>query len=257
MLRTGPDAAVSRPPPSWSARSGRDLREAADPARAPQMQAYMKSAMPYLGVPLPVTRRIARVGGRPAIRPPMSPTCSASATELWRSADLPRRALRRNRTHWTAAGRRAAGAAPLCREMIVTGAWWDHVDGVSHRIGAMLLAHPGELVPVIRRMVDRPGPLAPPEQHHLPAGSQGPHRQRTADRRDRAEPGGPGVLHPQGDRLGAAGLRPHRSGLGPGFVVDHDAVISPLSRREAIEASRLNPGRAGDVLWRTAPTPSG
>ena len=43
-----------------------ELRGAADPARAPQMQAYMKSTMPYLGVPLPVTRRIARRGRRRA-----------------------------------------------------------------------------------------------------------------------------------------------------------------------------------------------
>ena len=35
------------------------LRDAADPARAPQQQAYMKSGMPYLGVGVPQCRRIA------------------------------------------------------------------------------------------------------------------------------------------------------------------------------------------------------
>ena len=34
----------------------RILREAADPALAPAQQAYMKSAMPFLGVKLPVLR---------------------------------------------------------------------------------------------------------------------------------------------------------------------------------------------------------
>ncbi len=34
--------------------------------------------------------------------------------------------------------------------MIVTGAWWDHVDGISERIGALLLAHRPVLEPVIR-----------------------------------------------------------------------------------------------------------
>ena len=29
--------------------------------------------------------------------------------------------------------------------MIVTGAWWDHVDAVSHLVGAILLAHPAEM----------------------------------------------------------------------------------------------------------------
>ncbi|HZF44963.1 MAG TPA: DNA alkylation repair protein, partial [Sphingomonadaceae bacterium] len=32
------------------------LEEVAEPARAPAMQAYMKSAMPYLGVPTPARR---------------------------------------------------------------------------------------------------------------------------------------------------------------------------------------------------------
>jgi 3-methyladenine DNA glycosylase AlkD len=34
--------------------------------------------------------------------------------------------------------------------MIVTGAWWDHVDAVSHLVGAVLLAHPAELGPLLR-----------------------------------------------------------------------------------------------------------
>ena len=36
------------------------LRASADPSRAPGQQAYMKSAMPFLGVTVPVVRRIAR-----------------------------------------------------------------------------------------------------------------------------------------------------------------------------------------------------
>ena len=36
------------------------LRAAADPARAPGQQAYMKSEMPFLGVTLPEVRRIVR-----------------------------------------------------------------------------------------------------------------------------------------------------------------------------------------------------
>jgi 3-methyladenine DNA glycosylase AlkD len=38
----------------------------------------------------------------------------------------------------------------LWREMIVTGAWWDHVDAVAHRIGALLLAHRDHMTPLIR-----------------------------------------------------------------------------------------------------------
>jgi 3-methyladenine DNA glycosylase AlkD len=38
----------------------RALERAADPARAPAMQAYMKSTMPYHGVPTPVLRGICK-----------------------------------------------------------------------------------------------------------------------------------------------------------------------------------------------------
>jgi hypothetical protein len=36
------------------------LRAAADPTLAPGMQAYMKSAMPYLGVRVPAVRALTR-----------------------------------------------------------------------------------------------------------------------------------------------------------------------------------------------------
>src|SRR6187402_693591 len=44
----------------------RALRARADPARAPQQQSYMKSAMPFLGVGVPVVRRIARAQAKAA-----------------------------------------------------------------------------------------------------------------------------------------------------------------------------------------------
>ena len=37
-----------------------ELAAAADPAKAPAMKKYMKSAMPYLGVPVPAVRAIVR-----------------------------------------------------------------------------------------------------------------------------------------------------------------------------------------------------
>jgi 3-methyladenine DNA glycosylase AlkD len=36
------------------------LREVADPARGPAMQAYMKSSMPYHGVPAPALRALCK-----------------------------------------------------------------------------------------------------------------------------------------------------------------------------------------------------
>ena len=96
--------------PSWSEQIRAELRGAADPGRAPQMQAYMKSTMPYLGVPLPATRRIARAAA--AEHPP------ADVDDLLDRRDrpvadrrIPRGALRRNRTDRAADGGRAARAA--------------------------------------------------------------------------------------------------------------------------------------------------
>ena len=34
--------------------------------------------------------------------------------------------------------------------MAVTGAWWDHVDEVAHRIGDLCATHPAEMDPVLR-----------------------------------------------------------------------------------------------------------
>ena len=108
----------------------------------------MKSAMPYLGVSAPMTRQITR---RAAAKFPPTDVAdlAASATELWRGARF--REERYAATELTglriALGRLELLA--LCQEMIVTGAWWDHVDAVSHRIGALLRAHAAELVPLI------------------------------------------------------------------------------------------------------------
>jgi 3-methyladenine DNA glycosylase AlkD len=125
------------------------LRGAADPARAPAMQAYMKSSTPYLGVGVPLTRKIVRTL---AIENPPTDLdhLAASATTLWRTAEFREECYAA--TELTGLGM-AIGQLemlPLCREMIITGAWWDHVDAVSHRIGAMLMLHSGTLLPMLR-----------------------------------------------------------------------------------------------------------
>ncbi len=125
------------------------LRAAADPSRAPQMQAYMKSEMPYLGVPLPLTRSLTKraAADHP---PPGLPYLIDGATALWRTADY--REERYAATELTGL-RMAAGRLellPLYSEIIVTGAWWDHVDAVSQRIGTLLTAHRAAIEPVVR-----------------------------------------------------------------------------------------------------------
>ena len=119
------------------------LRAAADPDKAPQMQRYMKSTMPYLGVPVPEVRRIVR-----PFRTDDVDVLIADAGALWRDARF--REERYAATALCAVSRiRDLALLPLYREMIVTGAWWDHVDEVSHRIGELLTAFPADLRPVL------------------------------------------------------------------------------------------------------------
>lgn len=124
------------------------LSAAADPSRAPTMQAYMKSAMPFLGVRVPAVRAVVKVAARD--HPPASVTdMAATASALWRGAT--------HREHRYAAtaltGLQVADGSlvliPLYEEMIVTGAWWDHVDAVAPRLGRLLLLHPAMLRPLL------------------------------------------------------------------------------------------------------------
>jgi 3-methyladenine DNA glycosylase AlkD len=124
------------------------LAEIADPTRAPKMQAYMKSEMPYLGVALPAVRVVTKAAVR--AHPPDS-VChlGATAAALWRGA-----IYREHRYASVELTRQpiADGALELLvlyEEMIVTGAWWDHVDAVAPRLGQLLFAHPDSLRPVL------------------------------------------------------------------------------------------------------------
>jgi 3-methyladenine DNA glycosylase AlkD len=127
-----------------------DLHAAADPVRALQMQAYIKSTMPYLGVRVPDVRRIVRVAA--SVRPlATTDALAGTAAALWREA-----AYREERYAATAllgvpAARplRTTELLPLYHEMITTGAWWDHVDEVAHRIGELLVAYSAEMRPTL------------------------------------------------------------------------------------------------------------
>ena len=128
-----------------------ELQEVADPARAPAMQAYMKTTEPFLGVRLPEVRAVVKA------HPPADLTVLlAAATELWRGAGF-----REERYAATMLLRAAPGAGrwellPLATEMIVTGAWWDHVDAVAHTTCELLQAHRAAMTPVLREWAVAP-----------------------------------------------------------------------------------------------------
>lgn len=121
-----------------------ELRLVAVPTRAPAMQAYMKSTMPYLGVQADDLRAACRraFGG---LAFPSATAWRRAALSLWRRAHY--REERHGAIELT--GIRSADrfqtprSLPMYEEMIVTGAWWDYVDQIaSHRLGTLLRRHP-------------------------------------------------------------------------------------------------------------------
>lgn len=133
----------------------------ADPRRAPAMQAYMKSAMPFLGVGTPQRRAITRALWREA--PPADPAAwRGQVTELWDGARYREElyaALDWCRWAWCQDRRRRnpappfhdLKALPLVERLIAEGAWWDLVDELaSHQLGLLLRLHPGPLAAVLR-----------------------------------------------------------------------------------------------------------
>jgi 3-methyladenine DNA glycosylase AlkD len=126
------------------------LREQADPVRAAGAQAYMKSAIPFLGVRVPEVRRLAAAV---VARYPFGSADQLRNTvlELWRSAEF--REERYAAIDLTG-GRLVAGhltMLPVYEEIIRQGAWWDFADGVAGRICALLQVHRAEMTAVILR----------------------------------------------------------------------------------------------------------
>jgi 3-methyladenine DNA glycosylase AlkD len=126
------------------------LRELADPARSAGAQAYMKSAMPSLGVRVPEVRQLAVAA---VVRYPFGSAVQLreSVLELWRTAEF--REERYAAIDLTG-GKLVASdlnMLPVYEEIIRQGAWWDFADGVAGRICALLQAHRAEMSAVILR----------------------------------------------------------------------------------------------------------
>ena len=133
-----------------AARCGLAVR--ADPAAAPGMQAYMKSAVPFLGVAAPARAELLR-----DLRPLLvdRAAVTAAADLLWDGARF-----REERYVATALARRLAPQPERLaahRHWIVTGAWWDHVDEIAARlVGPALGADPAAVTPVLRTWARAP-----------------------------------------------------------------------------------------------------
>jgi 3-methyladenine DNA glycosylase AlkD len=128
-----------------------ELEALADPELAAATAAYLKVAengtLPCLGVRRPVVRRTVRAlarGQDPDV-------LLAAVVALWDTATHREQRYAAQDLlglRWT---RGRVDLLDLHRHHVVTGAWWDHVDEVAHRIAALHDAHPELMAATARR----------------------------------------------------------------------------------------------------------
>jgi 3-methyladenine DNA glycosylase AlkD len=116
------------------------LVEAADPARAPGMQAYMKSALPYLGVSAVPLRQVCKALFKD-LAWSNAEAWQRDVLALWRGAEFREERYAAIELSGVKAARpfHDLSALPMYEELIVTGAWWDYVDVIAgQRLWAIL-----------------------------------------------------------------------------------------------------------------------
>jgi len=122
------------------------LLAAADPQRAPGQQAYMKSAMPFLGVRVPDARRIAttRAKGMDAA------ALRAAALELWDAAGHREERYAAMALLSARSLRGDPELVPVVEHMVRTGQWWDYTDELAHRLAELHDARPADTAALVR-----------------------------------------------------------------------------------------------------------
>ncbi|KUI31622.1 DNA alkylation repair protein [Mycobacterium sp. IS-1742] len=129
------------------------LAAAADPGRAPAMQAYMRSEMPYYGVRLPDVRRICApifdahpLGSEEAFDATVERLFTEATHREERYAAVQLARHRRYRPY------QGAARIPLYRRLILAGGWWDTVDEIAaNLVGPILASHPAQVRPIVLR----------------------------------------------------------------------------------------------------------
>ncbi|BCW48772.1 DNA alkylation repair protein [Arthrobacter sp. StoSoilB13] len=124
------------------------LRTAGDAERARGAQAYMKSDMPSWGIRVPEVRRTAKAAAKQF--PISSPVSLREAVrDLWRNAQAREERYAAIELTGLPMVKEDLAMLPVYEEIIRTGAWWDLVDGVAHRLCALLLAHRSTMTPLL------------------------------------------------------------------------------------------------------------
>jgi 3-methyladenine DNA glycosylase AlkD len=128
------------------------LAQSADPRKAPAMQAYMKSEMPYHGVHTAELRTLCQ-SLFDKYELDSAEEWSEAVLQLWR--DATHREERYCAIELAAAPQyaqfRTLETLPIYEEMIVNGAWWDYVDVLAaNHIGELLRRYPREMGKTMR-----------------------------------------------------------------------------------------------------------
>ena len=181
---------------------------AADPERAAPMARYMKNQFRVLRHSRARASRVTARGARPmATRRSRSSLRSPTPCGHDPNASC----STRRATCWSA-GRRTAPlhCSTTSNSWITTRSWWDSVDSLAHAVGNLLRTHP-ELASVMDGWIDADNfwlarvALLHQLSYKDATDSDRLFRYCAAPRRRHR------VLHPQGDRLGAAGVLQDRS----------------------------------------------
>lgn len=129
------------------------LAEAADPAKAPAMQAYMKTDMPFYGV---------QKAGRSGILRDLVREYRPGTAESYRKLVLGLWNLEHREEKYIALSvarhfedHIVPAQLDLYHRLIVEGAWWDLVDETATQlIGHLVVHYPVETWPVVDRWID-------------------------------------------------------------------------------------------------------
>jgi 3-methyladenine DNA glycosylase AlkD len=215
----------------------RELAAAADPARAPDMQRYMKSAMPFHGVASPQQKAVFarvlaehRLSGRAEWEAAVRALWSGATHREERYAALAVTGHRDYRDLQT------PESLPLYAELIVDGAWWDYVDLLAiHRVGPLLRGFPDVVRPVVEAWSTSPDRWLRRTSVICQVGSKEATDVALLERCVAANLAHPDFFVRKG--IGWA-LRQHARADPDwvrSYVAAHEGELSPLSRREAMK----------------------
>ncbi len=132
-----------------------ELTRWANPAKAEQMQAYMKTDMPFYGVTSP-QRRVAWKELKRRFPPGEAGEYRAAVESLWAQ---PHREEKYLALDYAQGFRRFVtfDQIDLYETLVREGAWWDLVDDIAtHLVGPVVLADRERMRPILERWIDDP-----------------------------------------------------------------------------------------------------